>query len=762
MKPNSQTTQHTMTTDTSLPSSPFGLHSLSSDTKRTRLPLRAIDARFEVSGDCAEVVIEQIFDYEGKKAVDVIYTFPLPSGASVYRCEMKNGEKTIHACARPAEEAREEFKRQKAAGHRAALVETVRDNLFELRLGNVQPGDSPSILLAYVMPLSDFGDGSRRLRLPVCPGIRYVPGIPEGADGATNLVPDAGRLNPPRIDASHPDAAAFFAGGSICGATDIASPSHPIEYRQTGEEGQFSVLLADDQSVPEKDFILTWKPAGKATASTSKDDPEYLLCSVHAPEEIAGKRGSRDIFFLLDCSGSMSGEGWESLCNAFSNALQQLEKDDCVCVGLFESSLHYPCGDKLQPKSIVLEEKWDDKVVQFGTRGGTEFTSAFQATVQKAKQAKRPVIIAITDGQFGDERRVSELAAKCGIEVHFVGVSGSVNEAALEAIARRTRGTCALCAPGEDMQKTVTALMQHLLSPAIESIEVAGGKASLLGTIPPLRAKQSALVPFQWKNLASAKSKLIDLVLRFSDGSEKTSSIPIVTTAGKAPSILAAKAKIVALLDAGKQNEAVALACIHNILCDGVSFLAFDETEKVCVAATEIEQASPYPANSYGIFHSALPSIAFSRLRNCGFLSEAKKASKTILDQQMRAHQMRANKLRETEAAYGPSLIKRLTAALEMLKILSTPALAALWRIVERSLEAHWRKNPPSFKTDKKIIEEMEGLKPNAKGTEKALSLLEKLAENSTPTIQKKLKSFLEQFQHFGTKSTASKTPPQP
>lgn len=192
----------------------YGLHALVDDVPSVPLPLKAVDARFEVSGDCAQVMMEQIFEFDGPNPVDVLYTFPLPSEASVHHCTMSIDGRRVVATVKELEEARADFRQAHEAGKRAALVETVRENLFELRLGNVQPGDRIVLALSYTSTLAVEGK-QRRLRIPVCPGIRFIPGKPEGIDGSTDLVPDAARLLPVRISDQHPDAAAFFCAGTL-------------------------------------------------------------------------------------------------------------------------------------------------------------------------------------------------------------------------------------------------------------------------------------------------------------------------------------------------------------------------------------------------------------------------------------------------------------------------------------------------------------------------------------------------------------------
>ena len=568
-----------------------GLFIHANGKRRVPLPLKTIDARFEASGDCASVVLEQIFEFDGPNPVDVIYTFPLPENASVHDCQLRVGSRTVIAKIKPLADARQDFKKAKAAGHRAALVETVRDNLFELQLGNVQPGDAISIRLAFIVPLAGESAQRRRLRIPTCPGVRYIPGDPAGADGATDLVPDAGRLNPLRISSDDPDAAIFYCAGTVLGGTNIESPSHDIRILPPTPDGKIAVLTTAECDCPNRDFILTWEPLAAPLALMNPADPDYLLCSIHAPSDLPKERGARDVFFLLDSSGSMEGTNWFALVEAFGLALAGLSAHDRVSVDVFDTLLQ-PISQGLldahSPKALNLP----GRLRKHEPSGGTEFTSAFSETIAKAREARRPVIVVITDGQFGDEARASAIAAGCDIEVHTIGIDANVNETALRKIARRTRGTCSLCVPGEDLDVTIQQLIANLLSPCIDRITASDGWQPV-GNLPALRPGQAALVPFRnpaFTDESGPAATSVDLELKFTDGSLRVIHLPIRATAGRAPTLLAAKAEITALLDAGNEREAVVTACRHNLLCEGTAFVAWDEAEQVAIASTLFEQ----------------------------------------------------------------------------------------------------------------------------------------------------------------------------
>ena len=120
----------------------FGLAALPDGQNRPKLPLRAIDIRFEVAGDFAEVRLRQEFEYDGAEAVDVVYTFPLPSEASVYECIMTVWDRRVVAKVVPDAEATATYYKARRSRKSAIQIDGPDDNIFELSLGKLQPGDS--------------------------------------------------------------------------------------------------------------------------------------------------------------------------------------------------------------------------------------------------------------------------------------------------------------------------------------------------------------------------------------------------------------------------------------------------------------------------------------------------------------------------------------------------------------------------------------------------------------------------------------------
>jgi Ca-activated chloride channel family protein len=185
----------------------FGLVATCIST-RVVLPLKAVQCEFLVEGGLAQVTVTQVFLQENKAPMDCLYQFPLPADASVYACEAQINDRVIHAKVEEREAARRLVKQKKAEGRRTALVESERENLFTLSLGNLQPDDLIEVRLAYLQPLRRSA-GSLSMTVPFCPGIRYIPGHPllrsnrgKGVVDDTDQVPDASRI-PPLVQDSH-------------------------------------------------------------------------------------------------------------------------------------------------------------------------------------------------------------------------------------------------------------------------------------------------------------------------------------------------------------------------------------------------------------------------------------------------------------------------------------------------------------------------------------------------------------------------------
>ncbi len=607
------------------------------ENTRIALPLKGVEASFSVRGDLVSVELCQIYHQSHAQPLDVLYSFPLPGGAAVYRCEMIVNDRVIRAKVMELEEARQVAAEKKAAGHRTALVESVRENLFELALGNLAPGDTVVIRLCWFQTLDTAGH-ERSFRIPFTPGVRYIPGTPllrsnsgKGTVDDTDQVPDASRLTPPRMNQFHPDAAWVSVEGRIelegVDAAHIASPSHTLVLRE--HEGALTARLGGTGEVPDRDFVLRLPASSPAVltpvAWTAHENGHcHALVRIIAPETAPASIAPRDVYFLVDRSTSMEGPKWNATCKAFRAFLGNLAPQDRAWVTFFESSFRDLAEEPLPPAAILAE-----KVVQtlesWPVDGGTELLPALDhvlEALQKHSAARSPVIVLITDGQVGNEATIIERMAHLPeVRVFCYGIDTAVNDAFLRRLAAQQRGACTLATPQEDLVGTIAGLAARLRHPVFTGLQPPDGWELPAGAIPDLHAGECLTVSLRGPGLPAPAS--LEFAAHDVNGAPATLTCPTRPATHPAPEPdetaiprLWAKERIQFLIEQNQRTAAVELSISANLICQFTAFVAWDETERLAVAAPnrEIQQPSMMPAGAAPLPAARRAPAAWSRM----------------------------------------------------------------------------------------------------------------------------------------------------
>ena len=598
------------------------------ESTRVALPLKGVEARFQVDGAVVSVELDQIYHQDSKQPLDCTYTFPLPAGAAVYRCELHVNGRVIRAIVEETETAKRIYQEQKAAGRRAALVESERENVFTLSLGNTQPGDLIVVRFAWFQILDRAGDGLRLL-IPTCPGVRYIPGKvllrdPNGPGTMpdTTQVPDASRISPPRIDSFHPDAAYFSVEGRICSqdadAPTVSSPTHAVAVRECGTD--LTVELASQSALPDRDFVLAWRePEARQLLPQCwrwVDGGEtYALVQFRAPATAIAPEGySQDFYFLVDRSGSMSGQKWDRTCDALHAFVGLLGKDDRVSLTLFESDFR-DFAEAPMPAPMVKADAGFRDLKALGTGGGTELLPAVRHSLEligRHSQGRRTSIIIVTDGQVGNEQEImAAFRSAPAVAVHTFGIDHAVNDAFLRSLAEQQQGCCCLQTPNDDIAGTIATLGARLRQPVLTSLECVGAWQPARDRWPDLHAGEVVRLALRAPN-----GTPLEIKGRLPDGTPYHIQTDAMKEGGVAVMLLWAKQRIDALIAAGRNADAITLAKQSNLICEGTAFLAWDEAENVAVAKQEIYQPSLEAAELYRGPSAVMRAPQFSNCRS--------------------------------------------------------------------------------------------------------------------------------------------------
>ncbi|MGK4006323.1 VIT domain-containing protein [Sorangium sp. So ce1036] len=444
------------------------------------VPLRGVSLSGEVLGGAARLVVRQRYRNEERRPIEAVYTFPLPSEATIVGFAMECAGRRLEGEVKEREEAFLSYDEAVAAGHGAALLDEERRNVFTASVGNLLPGEETVIEVSFVQPLR-AEDGALRLMIPTVVAPRYIPGAAggdrtgHGAADPTDRVPDADRISPEiaRVGYGLSLDLVFDLGRDVA----IESPSHAIEVRC--EEGyRRRVSLRSDEAALDRDLVLLAAGAPGVQAGVVCDrqpGQEGTFAVTVVPDLFDAKRAParRDVVFVVDVSGSMEGESIEQARRALRLCLRHLAEGDRFGVIAFSSDFS-AMDPSLVPYTQKTLERADGFVAGLGAHGGTEMLEPLVAAVGMLGDPERDrVIVLLTDGQVGNEAEIVDRVASLGegVRVYTFGIGTNVSDLLVLDLARRTRGAAELIHPGERIDEKVTAQFARATAVRIDGVE---------------------------------------------------------------------------------------------------------------------------------------------------------------------------------------------------------------------------------------------------------------------------------------------------
>ena len=429
-------------------------------------PLVAADVKMSIAGPVIRTTLTQRFTNPTDKWVEGVYAFPLPEDAAVDTLKIVIGDRFIEGDIKERREARIIYEEAAANGQRAGLVEEERPNLFTTSLANIGPGETVAIQIEYQDKARlDNGVWSTRFPLVIAPRYSPKPTFGLTADrtnrtiAVNDPVPDRDRITPPVLHPAHEPSGpeglrlpvnfdiSLEAGVPIA---DISSQSHGLVVTKADADSA-TITLKDGDVPADRDFVLSWKPepAKAPTASLfreTRNGEDYLLAVVNPPAiKVQGQRRDRETIFVIDNSGSMSGESMDQAKQGLLLALDRLAPTDEFNVIRFDDTM-----DMLFTTAVSANEQNLARAKRFVSNleanGGTEMLPALRAALidnDKANTEEVRQVVFIIDGAIGNEDELfSAITGGLGRSRLFtVGIGSAPNGYFMTRAARQGRGT---------------------------------------------------------------------------------------------------------------------------------------------------------------------------------------------------------------------------------------------------------------------------------------------------------------------------------
>jgi len=483
-------------------------------------PSLKTDVVADIQGDLATVTVTQTFVNSTATPLNAKYLFPLHKDAAVFAMTMEVGEEVVQARIREREEARQAFEQGKREGKAVALLEQHRPNMFTQEIANLMPGDPIKVTLKYTQTVPR-SDGAYELVVPLVVGPRYIPldqssrpqvavlappavlsdspvtdkGTPPPATGVWQLgpvpsYPDvAGLTIPATIDADRVSIRVNLASGMPI--TGVTSATHALS--TTGDAKARIITLAEGRTVDNRDFILRYTLSGSAPQAglLAHRDARGGTFSLLIEPPLAPADADitpREMVFVLDTSGSMSGLPIEASKTFMRHALKALRPADYFRIIRFSNNAsEFTSGPVPATYSNVAAGL--AYVNRLSADGGTEALSGLHQAygVAQAPGTLR-IVVFLSDGYVGNEPEILRLvSASVGQgRLYAFGIGTAINRYLIEEMARHGRGLSRVIDPTEKSHEAAIQFASRLKTPVLTDIAIDWGSLKPLDVTPAL------------------------------------------------------------------------------------------------------------------------------------------------------------------------------------------------------------------------------------------------------------------------------------
>jgi Ca-activated chloride channel family protein len=459
-------------------------------------PLKHTAMRAEISGFLARSTVTQEFHNPFQHKIEAVYTFPLPQNAAVDDMTMHVGTRVVKGKIKPREEARAIYEAARASGRVASLLDQERPNIFTQSVANIMPGEKVTIVISYVETLK-FEDGSYEFVFPMVVGPRYIPGSPTGKQGGgwspdTTQVPDASRITPPVT----PPGTRAGHDISIEVKLDAGLPidslncaTHEVLINRTSPHAAV-VRLKDQATIPNRDFILRYDVAGRkiqdALLAHRAEHGGFFTLILQPPERVvAAEVTPKELVFVLDTSGSMSGFPIEKAKETMQLALNGLYPRDTFNLITFAGDTHILFPKPVPDTPANLAQAREFLATRRGG-GGTEMMTAIRAALDPSDaQDHVRIVCFMTDGYVGNDFEiVGEVRRHPNARVFSFGIGSSVNRFLLDKMAAEGRGEVEYVGLKDDGSAAARRFHERVRNPLLTDISIDWGGLAVSDVYP--------------------------------------------------------------------------------------------------------------------------------------------------------------------------------------------------------------------------------------------------------------------------------------
>ncbi len=416
-----------------------------------------VDAK--ITEGAAETHVEQAFRNTTGRDLEANYVFPLPKGAAIKEFAMYIGGKRMTAELLEAGKAKKIYQDIVRRAKDPALLEYLGGQIFRVNVYPVPAKGLQKIELDYSQAV-EFDAGLRRYVFPLRVGEKFSRTLKDFSVAA-------------RIESKVP-------------IKTIYSPSHVVSISRKGDN-EAVVGFEEERVMLDRDFSLYYslseKDFGLSLMSHRTSGDGYFMLMI-APKNVVDEDQiiKKDVCFVMDTSGSMSGDKIKQTKAALLFCIENLNKGDRFNIVRFATDVNPFKEDLVEVNDETIEQA-KEFVEKMKAGGGTDIESALaEALSAEAKEGRPYLIVFLTDGKptvgVTDERQIIESVDeknKGGVRMFVFGAGYNVNTRLLDTLASENKGVAEYVEPKEDIEIKVSRFYAKASNPVLADPELSFG-----------------------------------------------------------------------------------------------------------------------------------------------------------------------------------------------------------------------------------------------------------------------------------------------
>lgn len=592
-------------------------------TPKGMLPVESLKVRTHLTDLLFETRVVTQFQNPYDESLEATYIFPLPERAGVTRLTMKVKDREIEGVLKERGQARRTYQAALAKGHRAALAEEERPGVFTMSVGNIPPGETVQVHLELSGPLPFF-DGWSTFRFPLVVGERYLPGsaldgpsVGVGTAPDSDRIPDASRLSPPILLPGQPNPINLelevYLDAALSQALRLESSLHQVECLE-GEDG-WRIRLRPGVERLDRDFVLRVELAPERIESSfstyqAPDGSLTYQLSV-LPPALETERKAKDVFLVLDRSGSMGGWQMVAAREAAAYLIDTLDPRDRFGLLAFDNRMQWFQGESKEPNPSFRARfpertRAQSFLRKVQARGGTEIGAALdavRAALPEASPNRDRSVILITDGLVGAEDETLQAAARFpkDVRLYTMSIDLAGNLSLLERLAERGGGVCELVESEARLWEVLSQFQRRIQGPLVTNLRLEGLEEEAAEATPRRGLDLFPGAAATRRGRLRALPDEVTLVADLPDGSQlsrtlkpRASSLKALRTAWARARILELEYDLESGLGRGDEAEKIRkLSLEETVLSRFTAFVAVDKSEVVSEGGPEHSVTQP-------------------------------------------------------------------------------------------------------------------------------------------------------------------------